>query len=320
MRLLTALILCAYLLFDSGAALLRAREAMSLWASSVAPALFPFLALLPALTDEDALHVYEKLFGKGVKRLFHISGASAAPALVGLIAGSPAGSLAVVRAYQAGAISQRDARVLTALATGVGPVFVISSVGGGMMNDVSRGVVLLISAWLSSFLTAILVSRVCISGENLFFSGDGEINPPGAIREAVIGILTVAGYMTAFYVFAGGLPDMLYAFFEISGGCRIASERNDMVLSAAVIGFGGACLMAQNIRNLQKTGVKAWEIAWIKAFTGALSALLCALISDIRLPEIRLNFDAYRLACLSALFMTLFCALNRLLRRNVRVK
>lgn len=320
MRLLIALFMAFYLLIDSEAALLRAREGMKVWASSVAPALFPFLALLPALTDEDALLAYEKLFGKGMKTLFRIPGASAAPCLVGLIAGSPAGSIAVLRAFRSGAISVRDARVLTALSTGVGPVFIVSSVGGGMMNDVLSGVKLFVCAVLSSFLTAFLVSRVSKAGENDFSLDGGHTDAPGAIREAVIGILTVAGYMTAFYVFAGWLPDWLYAFFEISGGCMIASRKNSLLMAASVIGFGGVCLLFQNARNLVKAGVKVWEIAAIKSVSGAISALMFMLVSRIDFPDVRIYPDIYRFSCLSALIMTLLCVIHRLFGRDAHAE
>ena len=39
-------------------ALNAAREAMASWASSVAPALFPFMALMPLLTCDDAARAY----------------------------------------------------------------------------------------------------------------------------------------------------------------------------------------------------------------------------------------------------------------------
>ncbi len=308
MRLLTALCLAAYLLIDSGGALLRAREAMALWASSVAPSLFPFFALLPALTDEEALRIYEKLFGRGMKKLFRVSGACAAPCLVGMIAGSPAGAIATMRAYRAGAISRRDTRVLSALSTGAGPVFIISSVGGGMMNDVSKGVKLFLCVWLSSLLTAFLVSRVRLRGENDFSSGEKDINPPGAIREAVLGILTVAGYMTAFRVFAGGLPEPVYAFFEISGGCAAAAGRNNFVFASAVAGFGGVCLIMQNYASLKTTGVGFWEFFAVKATMCALCTALGCLVSGWPGMKIRFAPDAYMLSCALGLSMALICA------------
>lgn len=308
MRLLTAVCLLAYLLIDSGGALLRAREAMALWASSVAPSLFPFLALLPALTDEAALVIYEKLFGKCMKKLFRISGACAAPCLIGMIAGSPAGSVATLRAYRSGAVSRRDARVLTALSTGAGPVFIISSVGGGMMNDVSKGVKLFLCAWISSLITAFLVSRVCTEGETAFSGGGKNADAPGAIREAVLGVLTVAGYMTVFRVFAGGLPETVYAFFEISGGCAAAASKNDFVLACAVTGFGGVCLIMQNYASLKETGVCFKELFAAKAVTCALCAALGCVVSD--LPEMKIRFapDAYGLSCLLGMSMALMCA------------
>lgn len=307
MRLLTALCLAAYLLLDSEAALLRAREAMALWAYAVAPSLFPFLALLPALTDDQSLKVYERLFGKAMNRLFRVSGACAAPCLIGLIAGSPAGSVATLRAYQAGAISGRDARVLSALSTGVGPVFIISSVGGGMMNDVSQGVRLLACVWISSFLTAFLVSFIRREGDNTFFEGGRCENPPGAIREAVFGILTVAGYMTFFRVFAGGLPGSIYAFFEVSGGCSVAAESDNFVMASAVIGFGGICLIVQNHAFLKKTKVCFWEFVGIKALTCALCTLLGRLLPKLTPFERGFSPDAYMFSCMLAISMALLC-------------
>lgn len=308
MRLLTALFLAACLLIDADSALIRAREAMALWAESVAPSLFPFMALLPALTDEDALKAYEKLFAKAMQKLFRVSGACAAPCLVGLIAGSPAGSIAALRAYQAGAISRRDVRVLCALSTGVGPVFLISSVGEGMMKDVSQGIKILLCAWIASFLTAFLVSFLRKDGDDGIFKGEKSGNPPGAIREAVFGILTVAGYMTVFRVFAGGLPEMIYSFFEVSGGCSVAAEKNNFLLACAVVGFGGVCLIAQNASFLKQTGVCIWELFAIKAATCAFCTLFGLFLPDISNLYIRFAPDAYTLSSAVAMSMALVCA------------
>ncbi|MBQ1256657.1 MAG: hypothetical protein IIX93_05230 [Clostridia bacterium] len=318
MRLLAALFLAAYLLIDSGGALFRAREAMALWAASVAPSLFPFFALLPALTDEDALSIYEKLFGKIMQKLFRISGAAAAPCAVGLIAGSPAGSIAALRAYESGAISRKDARVLAALSTGASPIFIVSSVGAGMLKNVSEGIMLLLCAWTASFAVAFFVSRLHAEREDVFYKGETRAQPPGAIREAVMGVMTVAGYMTVFSVFAGGLPDVVYAFFELSGGCTVASGRHDLILAAAVIGFGGVCLIMQNTANFRKTGVRAREIVLMKICTGAVSAIVYPVISSFGFPDVWLDADAYCLACIAALLMTLLCAFNRLFLRRVR--
>lgn len=323
MRLSAALFLCAYLLIDSNQAMLRAREAMSLWASSVAPALFPFLALLPALTDEAALSAYERLFGRGVKKLFRISGASAAPCLIGLIAGSPAGAIATLRAYRAGAISKRDARVLSALSSGVGPVFIVSSVGGGMMNDTEAGVRLLICAWASSFISAFLISRIRLSGADEFYEGGFEAPSTGAVREAVVGILTVCGYMTVFRVFAGGLPGEIYAFFEISGGCSVAAGKGSLPMASAVIGFGGVCLLAQNYAHLKSAGMGFFELFLIKAAGGMLCAGLSAVWPEGVKWEIKAAPDAYVLSCALGVLMALVCAFTALythFRKKQRIK
>ena len=54
LRWLGALALAALLLARPAEASLGAARAMALWSASVAPAVFPFLALLPLLTGRDA--------------------------------------------------------------------------------------------------------------------------------------------------------------------------------------------------------------------------------------------------------------------------
>ena len=55
-----------------------AQRAMCMWFESVAPALFPFLALMPLITGDTACAAYNRLFRRAM-RLFDLPG-SAAPA------------------------------------------------------------------------------------------------------------------------------------------------------------------------------------------------------------------------------------------------
>lgn len=70
-------------------ALEAAQGAMYTWVKSVAPALFPFLTLLPALTSPAAREMYERALGWAMRPLFGLSGRAAPALLIGLMAGSP---------------------------------------------------------------------------------------------------------------------------------------------------------------------------------------------------------------------------------------
>ena len=71
-----ALGMCACLLLFPARCAEQARSAMALWAQAVAPALFPFLALLPVLTSEEARDGYERLFARPM-RAFRLPGRAA---------------------------------------------------------------------------------------------------------------------------------------------------------------------------------------------------------------------------------------------------
>ena len=81
----------ALLLSKPQAASRGATEALERWYASVAPALFPFLALMPLLTCGEAVGVYEKLLARPMRVCFKLPGAAAPGMIVGMAAGTPAG-------------------------------------------------------------------------------------------------------------------------------------------------------------------------------------------------------------------------------------
>ena len=74
-----------------------ALEALSVWLHSVAPGLFPFFVLMPALTCPEAIQLYERILGRVMRPLLGLSGRTAAAFGVSLLAGSPAGAAALAR-------------------------------------------------------------------------------------------------------------------------------------------------------------------------------------------------------------------------------
>ena len=94
--ILAALAVAALLVFPE-TVLTAAQQAMYSWYSSVAPALFPFMALLPLLTCRESARIYERLLGRLTRAVFRLPGAAAPAVVVGMTAGSPAGAIAALR-------------------------------------------------------------------------------------------------------------------------------------------------------------------------------------------------------------------------------
>lgn len=267
----------ALLLAEPRAAAEAARGALALWYRQVAPALFPFMALMPLLTCEAGLQFYERIFG-GLMGCLGLPGASASALVVGLLAGSPAGCAAARRASAGMNCAQ-----LTRLAAGCGglsPGFLISGVGAGLLGSAELGHVLLRSQIAASLLILLLPG------------GDRTPVPPppeDGGGSAVSAILGVAGYMVLFAALAGALRpltgplmgDALLSVMDVTSGAAVAAELpvpvfHKMLLLSTLTGFGGACVCAQNLRSLAGSGIKPAAFLLRRALTAALAAALTA--------------------------------------------
>lgn len=297
MKLMLSALFSAYLLAFPSRALNAAREAMALWASAVAPALFPFMALLPALSGEQARSAYARFAGKAMRALFRLPPEAASSVVVGWIAGSPAGAMAVARARRAGALDARDALIAGVLASGCGPVFLVSTVGTAMFQDAALGARLLASMWAALFLTGFTLSRLLPVSEKETFEAESAIETASSpVRDAVLGTLSICGWMILFRVVADALPADIRPFLEVSSGCSTAAQRRNAPLAAFLCGFGGACAMCQNLSALSGCGVRAMDFFAGKLAAGTLSLVVFRACEGLRICLPKLPTDAFRLS------------------------
>lgn len=279
-----AILICAMLAFPE-TALNAAREAMAAWYYSVAPSLFPFMALMPALTAPGAAAIWEKLLGRWMRPLLGLPG-SAAPALAaGMMAGSPAGAAAAMRCP---GLTKADAERLVCCVCGFSPGFLITGVGASMLGNAADGRLLLKSQLLAQ-LTMLLLSRRKTSAEDMPAHIHQEIISP--ICAAAANILAVCGYMVIYSVAAALISGALGS--EIAGTAVLcildmpsAARRLSqfpvcrewkLMLLSAVIGFGGLCAAAQNLSVCGKNGVSAKKYMLARVSHSALCAAFTAL-------------------------------------------
>ena len=293
LKWLGGLALTALLLAEPGAAARGVAEAMACWYASVAPALFPFLALMPLLTCGEAARAYERLLGRITRRLFDLPGAAAPAMVAGIVAGAPAGAIAVHGvAARAGMDRGRLARTAVAF-TGFSPAFLVGGVGAGMLGSAALGWRLLKAQLLTQATLALLLRRAWRDRTQAApdASEAGEVQP---VRGAVLAILGVCGYMTLFGALNGaagalvgrGPADALLCLLDVpSGAARVAGlalpDGIRLPLLAGMCGFGGACVIAQCLGALRGCGVGAAEYVGLRAAAGAICAGYMALLTRL---------------------------------------
>ena len=283
--------LLAVLLARPGAAALGAREAMAQWQSTVAPALFPFLALMPLLTCREAAQAYERLFGGAMGALFNLPGAAASAMLIGLVAGAPAGVIAA-RSIAAGSdLRQGQLHRLAVACVGFSPAFLVGGVGVGMLGSAALGWRLVLSQLMTQLTLALILRRAWRRRTGRVAPGR-ETSGENPMRGAVAVALTICGYMAFFSALAWavgalageGAGRALLCLLDVPSGARLVSAmplsaRARQLLLAAMCGFGGVCVIAQCLGALKGCGVRPGEWLGLRALAGALNAGYMALLT-----------------------------------------
>lgn len=286
-----ALLVIVGILLRPESAVAGAQRAMRLWVSSVAPALFPFLVLMPVLTGPEACTAYTALFSRIMQPLFHLPGQAAPAVVIGMISGSPGGAIATARiAGQSGMQCGQAWRIALAVA-GVSPAFLVMGVGQGLYGSAALGAKLA--------LIQMAVQLILLFALRSFFSGETQkttLKPDRAqdqpVRQAVEHVLVICGYMVFFSALAcvaasllgkeSGLALLL--LMDLPSGLAelsVYSFPGAPFTLGAAIGFGGLCIGMQNLDVLGSTGLSLRDYIAVRCMGASLMGMGCMLV----LPE-----------------------------------
>ena len=314
LRLLVGLLFAALLLGSPVDALSAARQAISVWAVSFVPSLLPFFVVTPALSSDEAARLYTKIFGRAFQVLFGCPGQLSGAALIGLMAGSPAGSIAAGRLRGSATSAELTRGAL--LASGVSPGFLISAVGAAMLGDASLGAILFRSQLGALLFSGLILRRAFSSGVPVLPGAPVSAPKGDALTGAAVAMLSVCAHMVVFAVAAhlianflpGGWEPGVLSLMEVTGGCAALaaaplSRALRLVMIAGACGFGGLAIMAQNLRRLP--GVKwSWYLSG-KLLHGALCAGICWAQLGMKLPALTLPDIGWEGSIVAACLMVL---------------
>lgn len=283
LKFLPAVLAAALILLRPQTALNSAQQAMRLWYASVAPAVFPFLALMPMLTGREACAAYNAAFGRIMQPVFHLPGAAAQAVLIAMLAGSPGGAVAIRRIASEAGISRSQIKRLAMCVCGISPAYLILGVGASLHGSATYGVRLALIQ-LAVQLVMLFASRKMEDSEDVPVPELTEIRNSG-IQSAVLTTLGICGYMMLFGVLAGILSDLagnaagrfLLVVMDLPSGLAALPPDAVPVVTGAAIGFGGLCIAAQNMAALGNIG---WtEYLRGRCLSSVLFACMTALIT-----------------------------------------
>lgn len=251
--------------------MLGAQKGLLLWYQVVLPSQFPFVA--------------------GVSLLLQLQSFSRLPpALVcftsGLISGYPVGAMTAGKLCENGSLSPQKVTALAAFSNMAGPLFVVGTVGVGLLENSSWGYLLLLVHWVSA------ASLLLFSAPRKMAAGRERMAQPAALKRKPIGqmlgdavgdtaelMLKVGGFITLFSVILQWTPGYAGCLLEMTNGLKLIAGtdlmlRWKLVLCSFLIGFSGVCVLLQSLTAVGRAPVRPGLFLGCKLAQGIWAAVL----------------------------------------------
>ncbi len=290
---LLALLLCggAGLLFFSRPVAAAMAGGVEVCLRVLLPALFPFFVLSDLLVTSGV-----------IQRIVGARHSCAAAVVLGMVGGYPVGAKTAARLYRQGACTREEALHTLRFCNNCGPAFLISAVGGGLLENPSLGVLLygihIISALLLGLLFKDIIGAVKVSAitpvlEKRPSLATGFLQ---AVTDGFASFLNVCAFVLLFAVvlclaeqlpLLGQLPQalqgVLFGLLEFTAGTtRLAKAGlSFQVMMAAlsfVCGWGGCSVQLQTVNILRQAGLPCRGYLQAKALHGLLAGGIALLL------------------------------------------
>lgn len=302
----------AALIYAPAEALAGAKRGLEVCAGVIVPSLLPFLIVSALLTGLGLPQMLAKAAGPLFTKLFGVSGAAAAPFLLGLTGGYPVGAAATAELCRRGELDGEEGSRILPFCANTGPAFIIGATGLGVFSSVSAGVLLYVCHILSAVAVGVLFSL----GRPRAAPGPAERLVevrslagvlPESVKSAVVSTLNICGYVVFFSVLTSLLDALgiftgaaaylaerlglefhftralLAGFLELGNGVSamrgLAPAPLNMALASFILGFGGLSVHCQTLAAVEGTDIKTARHFAGRLLHGALGAVLTFLIA-----------------------------------------
>ncbi len=279
------------LLTKPDTALENAFQSLILCGTNVIPALFPFFICANLFLSLNVTQYLGNLLRPVMQPLFRIRPEGALAFIMGIISGYPIGAKVTADLVEQGVVPRSQGERMLAFCNNSGPLFLLGSVGSGMLGSPKFGILLYVSHFLSS-LTVGLALR-CFGKKEPRSSAslvpDLEAKPFGAllgdaISNAANTIFVVCGFVMLFQIFLAMLDNLgfivlvehimlrlhlpaelarpiVFGFFEPTNGCRACAQYLAgtpllcLTMISAIVGWSGISIHLQVAAMIRRAGL-----------------------------------------------------------------
>ena len=307
-------ILIILFILDINKCIPAAIDGCKLWYRSILPTTFPFIVICNLLISYDGISLYSKFLGPLICRPLGLSKNCSFPIVASILCGYPLGAKYCVDLYSMDYIDKYEYGRLLNIASNAGPLFLIGSVAGTLLGNISLGYILLIGNYLSVFFIGFLTKkkRTSIKSGSLSCPKYEIITFGSAIKNAVQnGInttLSIGGFIIIFSVVISLIKNHLYIVFEqlenflnltsgtlyclflgsieMTNGCSIISTTSlPLSLKLSIISFlcsfSGLAVIAQVSSFVSDSGINYSKYVFFKIIQGIFSFIITYILLKI---------------------------------------
>lgn len=264
------------------------KSGLVLFAVSVLPGTFPFFFYGKLLTLSGFGNDFSKALGKPFSKVYHTPPVSAYVFVMSMLSGYPAGAKMLADFYSEGVLCTAECKKISTFTSVAGPIFIVGTVGTGMLQNKAAGYAVLACCGLAALLNGLVFKTKSASSEAAqnfsFRSADNLLSE--SIDSAVLSVLTVGGYVALFGMISDAainlkiirlltLPFEKFgtsavqaisclgiSLLEVTRGMLALSETSlsmpiKIALASGAISFGGLSVTLQSVTFLSKCKIKA---------------------------------------------------------------
>ena len=227
-----------------------------------------------------------------------------------VISGYPVGAKLISEYHKMGFISTKQANKLCSFCSTSGPLFIVGSVGVGLLFSAKIGYILLISHIASSILNGMIYRNVFVDKTEIDFDFENQKTTQNllgeSMKDSILSILVVGGFIAMAFLIvdlfvslnlfypinwllekfgiSGEIGTIFSSgFLEVSKGCLMISNTGlsnaiKATFASFFIGFGGISVFLQAVTFLKDAKVNLKFYFFQKITHGILSAGLTFLI------------------------------------------
>lgn len=284
----------------------------NLFYNAVMPSLLPFFFISKILFNFNFFEKITNFIGSPISKIYKLPKITGYVFLMSILCGYPVGAKLIGELYKDNLIDKQQAKKMTALCSTSGPVFVIGTVGAIMFKDPRLGACIFFIHILSSVITGYVfnikkdkTNNNIIQNIKIKSTKQNENILSSSVNSTIFSILTVAVYISVFYMFIDMAYDLkilgfISSFFEklfisikidpifakglasgliemTRGLSEISSSNNQFlkfVFGSTLVSFGGLSIAIQSLTFLSETKINAFYFFCVKCVQSVITIIL----------------------------------------------